>query len=458
MTLNWHTRAALDWLEALLEDRFDLHLKLFVPGSQAGLIVAMPGSQRVISTELDGAMYRRRDSNLPCTHWDPESEGWCPVLPGELAAPGVASLNSPLFEITADGAKVHFDIFGLVYWILSRSEEVRRTDLDKHERFPASASHAHKHSYLQRPVVDEWLNIFGQLISKVWPSTSLPSHRYSLRISHDVDAPSMYGFESWPNIGRMVASQVIKRGDFRAMITGPASKLGGRHRLHSRDPFNTFDWLMDASESAGMKSCFYFIAGATDYRFDPSYNIEAPAIVALISEIHRRGHEIGLHPSYNTFRAPEAIQREFIHLRRTLEDKGIEYARYGARMHYLRWSQPETLRALDAAGFAYDSTLGYADQAGFRCGTCFEYQAFDPTADAALKLRLRPLIAMETTVLSQEYMGIVDGRHGVEIVSSLARACSAVGGSFSLLWHNSSLVRKSDRETYLSTLNACISP
>lgn len=458
MINNWYSRAALDWLEALLEDRFDLCLKLFVPDSQAGLIVALPGDHRVITTELDGAMYRRRDSDLPCTRWDPESEGWRAAISGELAAPGVTSLNSPLFEITADGARVHFDIFGLVYWILSRSEEVGRNDLDKHERFPASASHAHKHGYLQRPVVDEWLHIFGQLASKVWPSTCLPAHTYRFRISHDVDAPSMYGFEGWRDVGRMVASQIIKRGDFRAMITGPSSKLTGRHRLYKEDPFNTFDWLMSTSENWGLRNCFYFVAGATDTRYDPSYEIENPAIVALMSEIHRRGHEIGLHPSYNTFQDPEEMKRELTRLRTTLERQGIKIPRYGVRMHYLRWSQPKTLRVLEAAGFAYDSTLGYADQAGFRCGTCFEYQAFDPTTDAAMDLRLRPLIAMETTVQSEEYMGIGDNLLEVELFATLARSCRAVGGSFSLLWHNSSLVSARDRETYLSTLDACISP
>lgn len=75
-------------------------------------------------------------------------------------------------------------------------------------------------------------------------------------------------------------------------------------------------------------------------------------------------------------------------------------------MHYLQWRHPDTLRAWNAAGMTYDSTLSYVDHAGFRCGTCFEYQAFDPVAQEALDLRLRPLIVMEGGVFGPQYMGL----------------------------------------------------
>jgi hypothetical protein len=50
-----------------------------------------------------------------------------------------------------------------------RVEEIGRTDLDNHERFPATSSHAFKHGYLDRPVVDEWLHLLGQVIQRQWP-------------------------------------------------------------------------------------------------------------------------------------------------------------------------------------------------------------------------------------------------------------------------------------------------
>ena len=52
--------------------------------------------------------------------------------------------------------------------MLCRIEEIGRSDLDEHKRFPASESHAFKHNYLDRPVVDEWMHVLGQVIRMRW--------------------------------------------------------------------------------------------------------------------------------------------------------------------------------------------------------------------------------------------------------------------------------------------------
>ena len=81
--------------------------------------------------------------------------------------------------------------------------------------------------------------------------------------------------------------------------------------------------------------------------------------------IHERGHEIGLHPSYNTFVHPERIAREGQRLQRICMEEGIEQSEWGGRMHFLRWQWPTTAYGWEQAGFQYDSTLSYADRPGF---------------------------------------------------------------------------------------------
>lgn len=80
--------------------------------------------------------------------------------------------------------------------MLNRIEEIDRTDLDDHGRFPAIHSHAYKHGYLVRPVVNEWLHVLRQVIQKQWPQVELKQHEFSMKVSHDVDSPSRYGFSS----------------------------------------------------------------------------------------------------------------------------------------------------------------------------------------------------------------------------------------------------------------------
>ncbi|MNX59287.1 hypothetical protein D3C86_901490 [compost metagenome] len=119
-------------------------------------------------------------------------------------------------------------------------------------------------------------------------------------------------------------------------------------------------------------------------------------------------------------------------------------------MHYLRWEQSSTLRAWADAGMDYDSTLGYADRPGFRCGSCFEYPAFDPLRGEQLRLRLRPLVVMECTVMAQNYLALGTGEAAYSKFTQLKNACQAVGGNFTLLWHNSQLELASERELYKS--------
>lgn len=108
-------------------------------------------------------------------------------------------------------------------------------------------------------------------------------------------------------------------------------------------------------------------------------------------------------------------------------------------MHYLRWEQPTTLRAWAEASMNYDSTLGYADRPGFRCGTCHEYSAFDPVMQQTLSLRIRPLIVMECSVFDDAYAGLGVTEEALVLINTLKQRCIDAGGVFALLWHNSYL-------------------
>src|SRR5690606_14466012 len=219
-------------------------------------------------------------------------------------------------------------------------------------------------------------------------------------------------------------------------------------RIHPRDPANTFDWLMKQSENNGLTSAFYFICGRTDASKDALYEPEMPHVRKLMREIHRRGHEIGLHPSYNTFQRPEEIAREARRLRKICEEEGIEQKAWGGRMHFLRWDQSITQKAWADAGMAYDSTLGYADRPGFRCGTCFEYPAFDAVNDSPLSLRIRPLVAMDSTVIAERYLGLGSTEAAYDKFNDLKKSCKKVGGTYTLLWHNSFFSSANDFDIY----------
>lgn len=385
---------------------------------------------------------------------DVAGEGFSGVLGDLLPAPGITDASARLVEASDELVVVNYSIPSLAYWMLNRIEEVGRTDQDQHGRFPATASHAFRHGYLERPLVDEWVEVLRQLVQRVWPGLPMIGHAPSIRVSHDVDSPSRYAFGGPGALLRTVAGDLVRRRQFGSLLRGPRLWLGSRARLHAADPSNTFDWIMDRSDEHGLVSAFYFICGRTDAGKDAAYDIEDARIRALLRRIHARGHEIGLHPSYATYRDPELIASEAARLRRVCSEEGIEQAEWGGRMHFLRWEVPTTLRGWEQAGMAYDTTMSYADRPGFRCGTCHEYPAFDPVAGRQLQLRIRPLVAMECTVMAPRYLGLGDGDAALAKFVELKRACHAVGGCFTTLWHNTYFEQQRHRDLYRALLAA----
>lgn len=449
---GYATPSALAWLEAVFRERYDLPIQLRLQESTQRVCLELEGQPRSIVFATDFLAYTRADSDLPCVSWTAAKEGWACAIDGSIPAPGATELRRPLVERTEDGCDIGYDVVGLCYWMLTRQEEVDRKDLDRHGRFPARASHAFKHGYLERPIVDEWLHVLGQIIESIWPGIRLRRHTFRMLVSHDVDAPSRYGFRSWSGVLRAMAADVLKRGDMTNALRAPWVRFITKDAISRQDPDNTFDWIMDVSERHGLKSAFYFICGRTDPSRDADYEVEHPAIRALMRRIHSRGHEIGLHPSYGSYLKPDVIKSEAERLRRVACEECIEQSEWGGRMHYLRWAQPFTMRAWADAGMDYESTLSYADRPGFRCGTCFEFPAFDPVAQARLPLRIRPLIAMECTVMADRYMGLGNGQEALSMFADLKDKCRSVGGVFTTLWHNTYFSEKRPSELYEALL------
>lgn len=135
-------------------------------------------------------------------------------------------------------------------------------------------------------------------------------------------------------------------------------------------------------------------------------------------------------------------------LRRILNEEGVDELALGYREHYLCWHTSETARQWDERGLDYDSTLRYADYAGFRCSTCREFALYDLQQRRPLRLQERPLILMECSVLAKKYIAIDDLDQALSVISGLRDACENFGGDFRLLWDNSELITQAQKEMY----------
>lgn len=353
-----------------------------------------------------------------------------------------AEPDQPLLQFRTNEARLRLDVFGSCFFMLTRYEECVLPDRDSHNRFPAHASLAYREGFLTRPLVNEYLEVLWAVMQRLWGFLQRREHTYRIAPTHDVDWPAVGYRVPWGLVMRGALGDVFKRRAFGSGIARVGAKLLSRFDI---DPANTFDWLMRTSEAHGLQSEFYFIADHTAGIRDGVYTLEDDYVRNLLRSIHERGHLLGLHPSYETYRRPEQVQREFERLRAATHALGIQQSRWGGRQHYLRWENPTTWQAWDDAGLDYDSTLSYADHAGFRCGVCYEYPVFNLRTRQTLRLRERPLIAMEGTLF--DYMGL-SYEDALQLLLLLGRRCRLFGGELVLLWHNSSLLSPEQRQIY----------
>ena len=154
---------------------------------------------------------------------------------------------------------------------------------------------------------------------------------------------------------------------------------------------------------------------------------------------------IGLHPSYDCYDNPDLIKKELGQLHKLLQSLNIKQENITSRMHYLRWKTPDTLVYLNSVGIDKDTTLGYADHAGFRCGTCHSYTGYDLINQKTLDIKIETLMVLDCTLF--DYMKL-KYEQAYEVALNLKRKCKKMNGQFNILWHNSSLQNPKQKTFY----------
>jgi len=417
-----------------------------------------PGSEKILTINTE--FFKKADQywleteslpSLPLKIFKPSNDGLYadllpPTIPVLYGEPGIIK-NKKYWHL-------NLDIFGSSFFMLSRYEEAVLQDRDQHDRFPATASIAFKEGFLNRPIVNEYVELLWAMMKALWPELERKKRSFRMILTHDVDEPFEFYKKPPIKMVKSIGGDILKRHSINLARERYRQWNAIRKGNHTTDPFYSFDFIMKESEKRGLKSAFYFIADHTAGVIDGIYSLNDPEIINLMKTIDARCHEIGLHTSYNTYLDKVQTRKEAELLRAVMRGNSIHQEPQGGRQHYLRWKTPETFQNWEYAGMQYDSTLGFADLPGFRCGTCWEYPAYDLINRKPLNLIERPLIAMDCTVTAERYMNKGLGEEAFEVFKSLKDTCRKYNGDFVLLWHNSELATEEQRRLYLSVLDS----
>jgi len=329
---------------------------------------------------------------------------------------GQRQLEESEFTLT-----LHADIIASSYFMLSRWEEMVDKDKDIHQRSTAASSVAYRYNFLHRPIVNEYADLLWLLLNKIGYSEKRKINHFESAVTHDVDQQYQWpdGFSSLKHLG----GDLIKRKSLNLFAHDLVSMIRTRW-FNQRDPFDQHAYQMDLAEQYSIRACFNFIVSRSS-SFDQPLSPRDPRVKKLIQQIESRGHEVGFHPGYESYLEGKHFNQE-LRILQNLAQQKIE----GGRQHYLRFQVPHTWRLWEQAGMAWESSLGYSDMPGFRCGTCFAYTVYDCLAQKKLNLKERPLILMDATLVY--YLKSWD----LEEIIKLRNQCIRHGGTWMTIWHN----------------------
>jgi hypothetical protein len=294
------------------------------------------------------------------------------------------------------GTKEAPDIVAGAFFMLTRYEELLNAVRDEHGRFPAVASVAHTYDFIDRPIVDEYREQLTRTLKNLFPNITVQPPTATVRFTHDLD--KLYK-------PRREALFTELKNILKGRFTGIPGAL--YHLLRWRNPADNFEWFQDL-EGEGI---FYCMTKSED-----GYDLESSQVQRLLARYPQ--YVVGVHPD----KEEELLAPKWQAL-------GVTKA----RNHFLLFDVRKTWDEMTEAGITDDSTLGFADRCGFRCGTCRPFPVFSLTEECVLPLHEYPLLIMDVTLWA--YMQL-SPKEAFKYVETYAGQVKKYGGVFVILWHN----------------------
>jgi len=342
--------------------------------------------------------------------------------------------GEPNVEKIGDTIVLHADLIASTYFLITRYEEmVQRNVRDAHGRFPGKESLPYKAGFIDSPIVEEYGKILRQQLALVGLNIPHPPQKIQkVYLTHDLDQLAHYR-----NI----------RGFMGGLLRGIRRPKEGNRAIRSFfgglrfDPWYTFPWLFSMNKTVqdvlGNDRCesilFVRAGGSLRKEDQPILLFHTPDFQSLIKLCRKKNITFGLHASYEAGISPTKVLDEKKNLNRITKKKTVLN-----RHHYLNAREPEDMQALIEAGITDDFTMGYADVAGFRLGTCRPVKWINPQTRKITSLVLHPLTVMDKSLSDKRYM-YLNAHEANEYCLQLINVVESWNGELVLLWHNTSV-------------------
>src|SRR6185312_13518576 len=313
-----------------------------------------------------------------------------------------------------------FDIFSSVFFMVSRYEEYLPFQGDKFGRFRHQDSLAFQNNFLQKPVVNLWIEIFKNKLATKFPTLQFEKKKFDCVVTYDIDVAYKYKGRSFGrNVGAAMKDIFFLRlkNCFQRIQTLLLSK---------NDPWDVYDDLQQLLCQNHLTSVFFFLL-ADKSSYDRNLNYENPEVEKLVKKI-QGFTQPGIHPSFFSSEVPEKIASE----KERLENISVSKITK-SRQHFLKFNLPDTFNALCAVGIVEDYSMGFPGMQGFRAGTCTPFYFYDLKNEKATSLKMMPVTCMDATFVY--YLKKSPEKSLVEMLR-LMKEVENVKGTFIPIFHN----------------------
>lgn len=339
------------------------------------------------------------------------------------------------------GITTNLDLLTSAFFMITGMEEIFNPHpRDKHGRIKFS-QHRWAHLYVDNPLINVYADKLRYWFGEVYPLSVPSSSGFTAVLTHDIDSPFYYGTL------RTEASNLfnsIKSGGKYANLRELKHYLAFLLGMH-RDPHDTFAYIQERESNRGIAATYFVMLSK-----DNAWGLDRRKYSCTLERIQTAGNEIALHPGYASYDDPKLIARE----KQSLEVlAGATIT--GSRNHFLQFKMPDTFRRLSSLGFTYDSTLGFHDREGFRCGICTPYKPYDVHFREEIDIIEVPLVVMDGTLRQNRRQSPGEALGTIE---NLIRRVSSCAGVITLNWHNSFLgeCKREWRDVYEQSLEMLV--
>ena len=328
----------------------------------------------------------------------------------------------PVF-FPVNNEELPFDLFAATFFLISRYEEYLPQGRDHHNRFRSEESTSYKGGFLDRPIINVWVNEFKSILKREFPSLSFSAVQFSFTPTVDIDNAYAYKYKGGL---RITLNLLEKLAQFKF------KKFSDRIAVHAgyrRDPYDSYEKLSRIHKEYKIQPLYFILLG--DYgKYDRNLSPDNKKFIDLIKSLQSYAH-IGLHPSYKSNGGNGQLAKEKKRLEKILGST-VEKS----RQHYIKLEFPHTYRNLLAQGIKEDYSMGFPSKVGFRAGTSTPFYFFDLEKNETTSLKVFPFVMMDSTL---KYYMKFRSKEVIPYMTPIVEEMKRVGGNFVFVFHNESL-------------------